>query len=592
MRPLLPNRRTMPREYEQAMERIRTLIQREARPFGLLTEERREQLQRLPDEQWMREFFPHWVNRPSAPFHAAADERSSIAGIPLFNCWGSGMGKTVRYVILKALRYICDPHCLWLDHETGLKTFEPTWAYPADPDDAPMMEQAEDLIHIAIACHTFDSAATKTDLVRLELLHNPRLRQVYGDAIRPQQGKNEDGDFVANGKRLFARGVGQSLRGELFNGRRVQALLCDDLENERIGYSRDAQDTLRRQLFNDWYPRMEGSGSRGALHVQLNMYGPVCLAEHARELSEKVDEAGNPGCLYVREPWEDEQGESRWPDQIATVELRGIRLRIGDAAYRTQYLVLVANENATFQPQWFVPFSLAKLGADSPELVAAMQKVLWHDTSWTARESSDFKAIILLGRPRRSEDVFCLHAWIRKVTGEEAARELCRVHALYPDAVIWIEGNGGAQMAYEALYKLMAAEHLEPGYWQYEINTENKDTRVCQWIGEHSRGLCHYDVSQGDQRLLVDQFCDWGQRGAKRDGPDAWAGARQMLGPAQLGSRIVVARHMPRIDRGALVGLGRGREIPPVPGSHDETADRWGEDAFDRMAREAGGLVF
>lgn len=564
---LIPNRRRLPKEYDQAMARIREMIVRQARPFEDMSPEAVERRQRLPFARWMRKYFPHWISVPDAPFHAEADERRNIVGIPVTNCWGGGMGKTVRYVILDALYDICNPVFLWTDEETGERSFAPEWLGA----DEPNLLKGDRLIHSAVGCHTFDSAATKTDIVRLELLHNARLRADYGDALEPRQGQSEEGDFVSNGHRLFARGIGQSLRGELFHGRRVQKLRCDDLENERIGYNREAEAKLRKQVFNDWYPRLEGSGARAALSAQTNMYGPHCFAEFSRELSEKLDEAGRPGSLYIREPWEDENGESRWAEQITTEELKGIRLRIGDAAYRSQYLCLVANENAIFQPQWFLSFSVAKLRRDAPEQIAAMRKVVWHDTSWLATEASDFKATIALGMPRNEPKILTLHAWIRKVSGKEAARHLCKVHAMFPDATIWIEGNGGAEMAYRALYELMVKDGLEPGYWRYETNTDPKDARVMQWIGEVSRGDCFFDVEEGDQRLLVDQFCDWGQPGAKRDGPDAWACARIKLGRFG-GTRIEVATAMPRDDMGALVGLGRSRRPPPRPGSRD---DRW-----------------
>ena len=79
-------------------------------------------------------------------------------------------------------------------------------------------------------------------------------------------------------------------------------------------------------------------------------------------------------------------------------------------------------------------------------------------------------------------------------------------------------------------------------------NSMNKEDRILANQGEFERGLCHFDPTEGDQRLLIDQFLDFGQTGVHDDGPDAWDCARRLL-PGRRGQQPFFYEGLPRQRR-------------------------------------------
>src|SRR5208282_6933254 len=60
-------------------------------------------------------------------------------------------------------------------------------------------------------------------------------------------------------------------------------------------------------------------------------------------------------------------------------------------------------------------------------------------------------------------------------------------------------------------------------------NAASKEDRIISLQPDFERGLCYFDEAQGDQRLLLDQFLDFGKPGVHDDGPDAFEMARRLF---------------------------------------------------------------
>jgi len=480
------------REYEQRVKDILASMSREAMPFDDMSAEAVSARKALPFAEWCHTYLPHWFVVADAPFHIEADARRDFRGIPMCDCWARGTAKTTRYSIGDPLHRILN----------GTDCFG------------------------VLGAKTVDSAAEKSDMIRVELKHNLRLRADYGESIAPSTGDDEEVDWIACGCRVRCLGTGQSLRGAVHNGHRPQFFIGDDLEDKRIARSRDQEQKLWDWLMGDVYPALEGQGQDAVFRNLCNMYGRHCLAIRFKAMADQVDAQGRALAIYRNHPILDDDGESAWPARYTTDQVKRAMAIIGTRLARTEYLCLMADDEAPYQPDWFKSFDTRLLTA---EQIGAMKKVAYLDPSATAKETSDYKAWIVLGRIGNEPEVYCLHAWLRRATPAEMLREMFTILDKFPGVALAGERNGFQSLIWDLLVAMCQRDGRPVPYIAGVLNTSNKLDRMLQWQAEFQLGHCLFDGREGDQQRLIDQFCDL-PTGKHDDGPDAWDGARRLLG--------------------------------------------------------------
>jgi len=245
-------------------------------------------------------------------------------------------------------------------------------------------------------------------------------------------------------------------------------------------------------------------------------------------MANERDAAGRPLAAYRNYPLIGEDGESAWPARYSTAQVKRAMAIIGTSLARTEYLCLMADEEAPYQPDWFKTFDSRAL---SPELLGRMVTVAYNDPSATAKETSDYKAWVVLGRVPGTPETYCLHAWIRRATPEEQIREMQRIIERFPGVHLAGERNGFQSLLWNLLVLVCEREGRPVPSVRGVVNTANKLDRLMRWQAEHQLGRCYYDPREGDQQRLIDQWCDL-PAGSHDDGPDAWDGARVILDAA------------------------------------------------------------
>jgi len=494
---------------EEKFAKILAEMSKEAKPFADMSPEAVAARKRLPFAERLATYFPHWIRCGDAEFHTEADNRRNRGGMPTVDCWFRGSGKTTRYVILGTVLDIVDRR----------------------------------FTSIVLGGKTEDAAAEKANIIRNELRFNRRLKADYGEDIAPVLGNDEETDWTACGSRVTCFGTGQSVRGALSSsGFRPQCFRGDDLDDLRVNRSRQQQDKLWDWLWGDVYPALDDPAGESVFHVVCNMYGRNCLANRARQRAAETDDTGRALCEFHRYVALGEDGETTWPQRYSTEAIRRAMAIVGPARARTEYQCLVADEEAPFLPDWFKAYDSRAL---TPEQIGAMRKVAYLDPSATAKETSDFKAWITLGVVPGDPHVYCLDAWIRRSSPEDVIRYMWQLQDRYPGVRFAAEKNG-FQILYWNLANLLCerANRAMP-YITAVQSTTNKIDRILENQGEISQGLCLFDTRQGDQQRLLDQFCDL-PNGDHDDGPDAWDGARRILGRTVRQADAAAAEATPR----------------------------------------------
>ncbi len=561
---------------------------REAQPFADTSEEAIAARRALPFDAWMHTYFPHYATCESSPMHLLADEILEEKGIPIAEFWFRGAGKTTR-ALLRRVRRIVERRAHF----------------------------------IIIGGQTEENAAEKLDLIKLELVNNPRLRQDYGaEEIGPRSDYNSDTDWIAVETRVLARGTGQSCRGLLHGPHRPDDFLGDDLEDDILARNPQREKHLWEWLFGNVFPalavsnpssprrhgehgeeygeqnsvlgeRLSDLGSSvlntgGAwMEILLNNYGTRHgLKARFREASERVDSNGKRLCRYLEFLAEDETGESAWPERFPTAVLRRMSAIMGRALYGREMLGKSSSEEAVFRPEWVRDFHSADFDRSAAEVRVAV------DPSATAKETSDYKAVIVLARVwTGSQDqqvhpvhpngnpisfgftgnpvhpvilsrpqYYVLHAWLRRASPNELIAEILRVYDAYSPGRIGCEANGFQAFLWPLLE---ANEEIRGRVNRVGLfpvtNAASKEDRILSLQPDFERGLCYFDEGEGDQRLLLDQFLDFGKPGVHDDGPDAFEMARRLFPES---ARLGLSRERPlRIERrenftGAFAGAG------------------------------------
>jgi predicted phage terminase large subunit-like protein len=564
---------------------------REARPFADSSEAAIAERRALPFDAWIHTYFPHYASCESSPMHLLADEILEEKGIPIAEFWFRGAGKTTR-ALLRRIRRIVERRAHF----------------------------------IIIGGQTEENAAEKLDLIKLELVNNLRLRQDYGaEEIGPRSGDNSDTDWIAVETRVLARGTGQSCRGLLHGPHRPDDFLGDDLEDDILARNPQREKHLWEWLFGNVFPALAVSNPRndftaetqrtqrkqrkqrkkstsddsvlgdlrasavntGAwMEILLNNYGTRHgLKSRFKEAAERVDSNGKKLCRYIEFLAEDERGESAWPERFPSAVLRRMSAIMGRSLYGREMLGKSSSEDAVFRPEWVRDFRAADFDRSAAEVRVAV------DPSATAKETSDYKAVVVLARTlhrRDAEDAengksssmadvetlsprpprlcgepgryYVLHAWLRRASPNELIAEILRVYDLYSPGRIGCEANGFQAFLWPLLE---ANEEIRGRVNRVGLfpvtNAASKEDRILSLQPDFERGLCYFDEGEGDQRLLLDQFLDFGKPGVHDDGPDAFEMARRLFPES---ARMGLSRERPlRIERrenftGAFGGAG------------------------------------
>ena len=514
-------------------------IRREARPFADTSPEAAAARRALPFDEWMHAYFPHYASCESSPLHRAADEIVEEKGIPVAEFWFRGAGKTTRALIRRIRRIV--------------------------------ERQAHFII---IGGQTEENAAEKLDLIKLELVHNLRLRQDYssecglrsaecgvnGNPLAPRSGDNSDTDWIAVETRLLARGTGQSCRGLLHGPHRPDDFLGDDLEDDFLARNPQREKHLWEWLFGNVFPalavegphstrRRGGHGERKSeisnqkseitnhpssgswIEILLNNYGTRHgLKARFQEAAGQRDPSGRPLCRYIEYLAEDERGESAWPERFPTAALRRMSAIMGRSLYGREMLGKSYSEDEVFRPEWVRDFRAADFDRSTAEVRVAV------DPSATAKETSDYKALVVLARPLRTphsalpNHYYCLHAWLRRASPNELIAEILRVYDAFAPGRIGCEANGFQAFLWPLLE---ANEEIRGRVNRVGLfpvtHAASKEDRIISLQPDFERGLCYFDEDEGDQRLLLDQFLDFGKPGVHDDGPDAFEMARRLF---------------------------------------------------------------
>ncbi|MDD4310647.1 MAG: phage terminase large subunit [Candidatus Cloacimonetes bacterium] len=446
-------------------------------------------------------YFPHYISSPFADFHIeemeaiAAALDSKDASI-IAEAWSRGFGKS-----------------------SLLANILPLWAAITRKSQFCIFVGADK-----------ELAMERTASIRVELMHNARLRYDFPE-VGMEEGGGEEHDFALPIQcRMRAQGYKMGIRGKTYGPHRPRLIIVDDLESHKDANPKLSEAKLRYVLDEAFC----AFGDKGGVLVWL---GNLTHSHHALALFEEQCKNDTENkYIRFRKVIAEENGISNWAEAFPIPKLKAIASVIGKNSYARQYLMKPGIDGEVFKEDWlrfYNPFSapdretlqrfeMTGLGFRLPtreELLAA-PTVSYCDPSLGNGESNDYKAIITVAF--WGGVYFILDVWVQKATIMEMLEYFYDLDKRFKTRQ-FMETNFWQKIIYKFLPQVAAGKGYTISLSGVE-NRLNKQERILSLQPLFEQGLVVHCVLGNDFARLKEQLMGFPNAGYD-DAPDALSGA-------------------------------------------------------------------
>ncbi|HEB13724.1 MAG TPA: hypothetical protein ENI13_01955, partial [candidate division CPR3 bacterium] len=223
---------------------------------------------------------------------------------------------------------------------------------------------------IFIVSATMALAIENLRIIREELEANERLKKDFGEMKSDKW--REDMIILNNGTIIRAKGQGFQIRGF-----RPDMIICDDLEDENIIYSKDQRAKLEHWFFRTLLPSLKPEQSLIYVGTKLHTQSLMSNLEKKPEFLAR---------FYAAITNEESIWEDRWP----LVSLRKLQRELGTYAFQAEY----QNNPISLADQPIKPHYLQGVKIAHQGKVACLAV----DPAISEKESSDYRAFALFER--------------------------------------------------------------------------------------------------------------------------------------------------------------------------------------------------
>ena len=513
------------RTHEQARRRILELMAEKARPFEDMSDEARQARRTLPFLDWCRTYLPHYFDRDFARFHRSMVSAAGEPGMPTFIGAFRGAGKSVLLALARPLR-------------SALLGASPYFVYGS---------QVQRL------------ASQNMDYVRLELERNERIHADYDTVsidgpetewvVGCRNAAAESGEGSSAECKFEAFGIGMSPRGRRSGPRRPLEFVGDDLEDAELARNPQREKNLWDWMMDEVMPALEPH--HFVFTVLGTMFGPGCMLERARGLSQKSDEQGRPlAKLFVQPGIED--GRSVWPQRFSDEDLERIRAIIGIRNWQRNFALSGEDPDRPFQAAWMQEYDEHVLidkgfepatdkGLKSPTLhsygdgaplasrqkpLASLDVVCFLDPALSESTRGCPRAIIAVACERQVGTRYVLDAWIDRGSPQVMVEKVMAFNERFRPRIFGIESNGGYALIKPLLEEMSRGRRWVPA--RYVEHREAKEVRIERLAPQMEAGrLLFPRHPSAGVKTLQDQFLSYPDGFV--DGPDACAGCGELL---------------------------------------------------------------
>jgi|Deesub1362A_J573_1020465.scaffolds.fasta_scaffold00533_18 predicted phage terminase large subunit-like protein len=454
------------KEYLKRIEEILELIH-STEPFKDTSKKaRKERLSKAENDviYFFRTYLPHYFSTEFADFHYELIMLLETREVPVVVALPRGFGKTT----ICTFGYVL--------HQVLFKKRH----------------------YIILISETFDQAQDFILPLRLELEHNERIKQDFGEI---KKGKWADDEIVANNVKVKALGAGQKIRGRKFRQYRPDLIIVDDIENDKTARNDKITNKKYRWILEAVYPAL---GKNASLFVIGNVFSKRSVISRLLE---------HPEWKKIKYSAIKKDGTPLWAAEFPIERLERIKKIIGTQAFNKEYMNEPEDEEGNFQRRWIRYFDEEQIRDKVLRIYAAC------DPSLGSGEVHDYKAVVVIG----IDDVgiiYVLDAWIRKAS-IDAMLDVCYdKYFEYRYLVLALETQAFQEILLREFDKKAKEKklHLPIRGIKHHISKVSRVLRLSPYI---ERGIIRFRKGNQDIDLLIDQIVNFPSDTLGDDGPDA-----------------------------------------------------------------------
>ncbi|MCW2279098.1 phage terminase large subunit [Heliophilum fasciatum] len=390
--------------------------------------------------------------------------------------------------------------------------------------------------YILIISETDSMAKKFIEWISLQLKFNKKLREDYGELLSDRKALNEKDNQEAfltkSGVLVEAASMGKQLRGKRNGSHRPDLVIMDDLESARNTNTPELRDK-NQHWFNSVVMSI-GDPSRTAFiymgtivnargllpsvlqrsDFESRTYSAIVSPPERGDLWEQFETfCRNPEsetrlddalAHYEANREEMDAGvEVLWPGRFSYARLMIEKVNIGSRAFGSEYLNNpIDEETQIFKPSMFTFF-------DYPELRDKMGRPIpldyygaW-DIAMGKNDRSDYNAIVVIGRDRRTGILYVVETWARKCPAHEALNEVMRKMANYRPRIFAIESVQAQFDLFRQARERMALQGIYLTKLKPVISKTKKEERIESLEPVIEQGVLRF---MKHQRILLEQL--------------------------------------------------------------------------------------
>lgn len=407
--------------------------------------------------------------------------------------------------------------------------------------------------YILIISASQDLANTFLGTIKDELEFNARLIEDFG--CLKGDIWNAENFSTANNVKVQALGSGSKVRGLRNKESRPDLIIMDDLENDE-----GIRSPEQRKKLDDWFFKAVSKlGDKGTDFIFLGTvlhYDSLLVkvlnnaAYTSKKYSAVINWSSNPELwaewekiltnmededrvIHAREYFEERQKEMLagtkvlWEDKYSYYDLMFMKVTEGDASFNTEMQNNPINpEDAIFSRSWFKFFKLDDIKHEFKymELYGAV------DASMGKKNTSDYSAIVILGRSRRTGQMYVLEANIKRRHPDKIIDDIAEIVDYWQTLIgKRFMAFGVEDIAFQSFFKdTLKARLMQKSVYLNIVgvtNTQDKQLRIERLQPDVKNGYIWF---QEDQYLLLEQL-EFFPLAPHDDGPDALEMARRLV---------------------------------------------------------------
>jgi predicted phage terminase large subunit-like protein len=386
---------------------------------------------------------------------------------------------------------------------------------------------------IATIAFSEPHAATKVMPIRIEFESNERLLNDFGpmqSSIQWEQGSI----ITANGRKMTGFGRDQTLRGQEHVGHRPDWFLPNDVSDPTkltnpsiiLKYVESMKQDVLKSANS---PRWGGIFLCNYVSKQ-SIEHELLTGEHTQHYGKHIIRALVPNekrteeerqiahdCRMMKFP---DSMRSAWEFRHPTIRLLEEQRNDPDTFDREMMMRPGDRKNKKFKDADFKFYTESQ--------IAGREMIYWSMIDPSAKEASDYKALVEVGVPIEGEtlEMFVTHAWIQQTSVDAMLEETWRANEIHRQKMIGVEMIAFAVLLEREYARLMKKKGTPLPIYKIE-HVDPKDAVIESLVPYVRSGILKFNPQQGDQGLLIRQLKAFPDRtqvsrgGIGDDGPDA-----------------------------------------------------------------------